>query len=107
MSYNENSLPPSYPISPVYPLPMTPDISNINDYLPWSIANLLLGYGLFGIIPIIFSNLCRKNKDINNMHGAQTMSTLALVFNIFITIGGIIGWTIFIVSMSIYYSFSS
>jgi hypothetical protein len=97
MSYNNDQLPPSYPITSVYPLPMIPDISYINDYLPWSIVNLFFGYGLFGIIPLIFSIICRNNKNINDINGAQTMSTLALIFNILITIGGIIGWIIFII----------
>jgi len=83
---------------------MIPDISYINDYLPWSIANLFFGWGLFGIIPLIFSIICRNNKNINNLNGAHTMSTMALVFNILITIAGLIGWTAFIVFIYIYMS---
>lgn len=91
MSYNRNS---SY-LS-------TCDISEINDYLTWSIINLFFGYGLFGIIPIIFSIMCRSYKQNKNSIGAENMSTLALFFNIIITIAGIIAWTILIIYISIY-----
>jgi hypothetical protein len=87
---------------PPYPFPMIPDISYINDYLPWSIANLFFGWGVFGIIPLIFSIICRNKKNINDLNGADNMSTLALIFNIFITIGGIIGWTIMILYLPVY-----
>jgi len=85
-----------------YPIPMTFDISRINDYLLRSVVNLFFGYGLFGVIPLIFSIICRNNKNINNLSRAETMSTLAFVFNIVITIGGVITWTLFIISISIY-----
>jgi hypothetical protein len=101
MSYNKDQ-PPPYPVVPVFPLPMIPDLSHINDYLPWSIVNLFLGWGFFGVIPLVFSIVCRTNKSNNDLNGAQSMSTLALVFNILVTLIGIIGWTIFIIFMSIY-----
>ncbi|CAF2621725.1 unnamed protein product [Rotaria sp. Silwood2] len=95
------SPPPPYPsVSPVQPLIINTDISNINDYLPWSIINLFCGWGFFGIIPLVFSIVCRNDKSINNLSGAQTMSKLALVFNILISIGGAIGWAIFIMLIS-------
>jgi hypothetical protein len=63
-----------------------PDISKIRDWLLWSIINLFTGGLLLGLFPLIFSLLCRSNKRKNNINGARTMSTLALVFNIIITI---------------------
>lgn len=104
MSYDKDSLPPSYPIHYDYPLPMVPipDLTNINDYLPWSIVNLFFGFGLFALMPLIFSIICRHHKSNNYISGAQTMSTLSLVFNILITIGGIIAWSIFIIYFPIY-----
>ncbi|CAF0938846.1 unnamed protein product [Rotaria sordida] len=112
MSVEKDSLPsppPPYPYpypsaTSVQPLLITVDTSYINDYLPWSIVNLLCGWGFFGIIPLVFSIICRNDKSVNNLSGAQTMSKLALVFNILITIGGIIGWAIFIILIPHYIS---
>lgn len=101
MSFDKELPPPPYTESPVYPLPMTPDISYINDYLSWSIVNVFLGWGFLGIIPLVFSIVCRNNKSINNLNGAETMSSLAFIFNILITIGGLIGWVVFTVFMYI------
>lgn len=75
------------------PQPMTTvDIQKIREWLPWSIINLFLGWGLGGILPLIFSIICRYNKRANDYQGARTMSNLALIFNILITLGGIGGW---------------
>lgn len=92
MPTNKDSLPSSAIV----------DISQINDYLIWSIVNLFFGYGLFGIIPLIFSIICRNNKQNNNITGAQHMSTLALAFNIMITIAGAILWIMLFIYISIY-----
>lgn len=77
---------------PPHHVTTTIDIRKIRTWLPWSIINLFIGWGLGGIIPLIFSMICRQNKRNNDVNGAQTMSKLALVFNIIITIGGIAGW---------------
>ncbi len=82
--------------------PMTSYISEINDYLPWSIVNLFFGCGLFGIIPLVLSIICRNYKQTNNPMGAENMSKLTLFFNFLITIAGIIGWTIFVIYITIY-----
>ena len=74
-----------------------PEAYKIRDWLPWSIVSLILGWGLGGLIPLIFSIICRSNKRRNDIHGARLMSKLALVFNILITIGGIAGWIGFII----------
>jgi hypothetical protein len=69
--------------APVVP---SADVSKINDWLAWSIINLFVG-GLFpGLIPLIFSLVCRSRKKKNNVSGAKTMSTWALVFNIMVTV---------------------
>ena len=75
--------------------------AGIRDYLVWSILNLLFGWVLGGILPLIFSLICRSNKNVNDYSGAKTMSTLALIFNILVTVGGLMGWIGFIVSLAI------
>jgi hypothetical protein len=70
----------------------TPDIHKIREWLPWSIINIFIGLGLGGIMPLIFTMLCRNNKRNNDFNGARTMSTLALVFNSIVTLSGIAGW---------------
>lgn len=78
------------------------EVQNIRDWLPWSIVNIFIGWGLAGILPLVFSILCRNHKRSNDYQSAKTMSTLALVFNILITIGGILAWIGFIVWLVIY-----
>jgi hypothetical protein len=78
----------------------SPDVSQIKDWLIWSIINLFIGWG-GGLLPLIFSIICRNNKNNNDAHGARTMSTLALVFNILATIGGVIGWIYLIVALAV------
>jgi hypothetical protein len=74
-----------------------PTIAQIRDWLPWSIVNMFIGWLLGGILPLIFSIICRSHKRSNNESGARTMSTLALVFNILVTLGGLAGWITLIV----------
>jgi len=76
---------------------MSPAVSSIRDWLPWSIVNIFIGWLFAGILPLIFSLMCRSYKLSNNESGARTMSTLALVFNILITLGGLAGWITLIV----------
>ncbi len=79
----------------------TPDIRRIPEWLIWSILNIFIGWGLGGMIPLIFTLLCRYNKRNNNLKESQTMSKLALISNIIVTLCGIAGWIIFII-LSIY-----
>jgi hypothetical protein len=79
-------------IPPSHHVTLTPEIDKIRDWLPWSIVNIFVAWGLGGVIPLIFTMLCRSNKRNNDLNGARTMSTLALVFNIIATLGGISGW---------------
>ncbi|CAF1289876.1 unnamed protein product [Rotaria magnacalcarata] len=65
------------------------DIRKINDWLPWSIVSLCVGGLLIGVIPLIFSLVCRSKKEKNDIKGARTMSKLALVFNVIVTVLGI------------------
>jgi hypothetical protein len=90
-SYNVE-VPDSVYISSVHHLNTPSEIHKIRDWLPLSIVNLFLGCGIGGVIPFIFSMLCRSNKQNNDVNNARTMSTLALMFNIIVTIGGSIGW---------------
>ncbi|CAF1095436.1 unnamed protein product [Adineta steineri] len=78
------------------------DMSKIRDWLPWSIISLVLGGIIPGFIPLVFSLICRSKKKKNDAAGAKTMSTLALVFNIIMTIIGILS-IIAIVGYLIYY----
>jgi len=73
------------------------EIQKIRDWLPWSIVNIFVGWGFGGLFPLIFTILCRNNKRNNNLNGARTMSTLALVFNIISTLSGIAGWVYLII----------
>jgi hypothetical protein len=86
--------------SSVYVNAMGVEVAFIKDYLIWSIINLVCGWGL-GLIPLIFSILCRNSKMVNDVSGAQSMSTLALVSNIIISILGGIGWLSFIIVMAL------
>jgi hypothetical protein len=52
---------------------------------------------LLGILPLTFSLICRGHKRSNNADGARTMGTLALVFNILATVGGIVLYIVVIV----------
>ena len=68
-----------------------PDVNKIHDWFIWSIINVFVGWG-GGFLPLIFSIICRNKKQDNDIHGARTMSIVALVLNILSTFGGIIGW---------------
>jgi purine-cytosine permease-like protein len=90
-AYNVNAYPPVY-LPPDYQFNPVSEVNRIRDWLPWSIISIFIGGGLGGILPLIFSLICRSNKRSNDVQGARLMSTLALVFNIIITLTGIIGW---------------
>jgi hypothetical protein len=101
-AYTANAPPPLYTSPPMYAAPIpqfvsAPEVHLIRDWLPWSIISLIIGWGLGGIIPLIFSIICRSNKRRNDVQGARLMGNLALIFNILITIGGIAGWIGFII----------
>ena len=69
-----------------------PDASKVRDWLPWSIVSLFIGMIFVGVLPLIFSLLCRKSKKNNDLPRAQKMGKVALVLNIIITIIGIVAW---------------
>ncbi|CAF1170294.1 unnamed protein product [Rotaria sp. Silwood1] len=64
----------------------------INDWLCWSIFNLICGGSVMSFITVALSIICRSKKSTNDYENAQLTSKLALIFNFFITIGTIIGW---------------
>ncbi|CAF3195132.1 unnamed protein product [Rotaria sp. Silwood2] len=76
-------------------------INTIRDWLPWSIVNLFVGWLFGGILPLIFSIICRNRKREGNAESARTMGTLALVFNILVTLGGLGGWIALIVTLAV------
>ncbi|CAF1165999.1 unnamed protein product [Adineta ricciae] len=94
---------PSYgaPPSVVYVAPAYGgDASQVHDWLIWSIINIFVGWG-GGLLPLIFSIICRSHKNSNDASGARTFSILALVFNILATIGGVIGWIYLIIFFAV------
>jgi hypothetical protein len=99
--YTQHSYPqPGVPVHYIVPIQtIDPSIAGIRDWLPWSIINLFIGWLLGGILPLVFSLICRSNKSSNNASGARTMSTLALIFNILVTLGGIGAWIALIVTL--------
>ena len=93
---------PSAPPAPVYTsFPMyvstvpqsalSPEIRHIHDWLIWSIINTFIGLGA-GLLPLTFSIMCQMNKGRNSVQGARLLGTLALIFNIIVTIIIIFGW---------------
>jgi hypothetical protein len=104
-------VPCAVPYTIPYAVPFTPnsyivqarsDAFNVNDYLAWSIVNLFVGWLIGGIIALIFSILCRNHKSVNNYNSARSMSTVALILNILVTVSGVIGWIIFFTMIAIY-----
>lgn len=92
-TYHTNA-PESVQIQTKHPV-TTFDITKIHEWLPWSIINVFLAWGLGGLLPLIFSIICRLNKRSNDWKGARTMSQLALIFNILATLAGLTGWILF------------
>lgn len=84
-----------HPVQPYH----NPEIFGIRDWLPWSITNVFVGWLFVGIIPLIFSLLCRSYKQSNNVSRAKTMGIVALISNILVTLAGIGGWIGLIVSV--------
>ncbi|CAF1163029.1 unnamed protein product [Adineta steineri] len=76
-----------------------PSIAQIRDWLPWSITNIFIGWCLLGFLPLIFSLICRSRKTSNDASGARTMSTLALNFNILVTLVGLAAWIGLIIAL--------
>jgi heme/copper-type cytochrome/quinol oxidase subunit 2 len=89
--YTANVYPP-VPAPSMHEFVPSPEIHKIRDWLPWSIINIFLGWFLLGIIATVCSIVCRNRKRENNVQGARSMSTLALVINIISTLIGIVAW---------------
>jgi hypothetical protein len=92
---------PGGPVHIIHQVYRDPSIAQIRDWLPWSIVNMFIGWIIGGILPLIFSVVCRSYKSSNNASGARTMGTLALVFNILVTLAGVGGWIALIVTLAI------
>ena len=69
-----------------------PDTDKIHEWLPWSIINIFVGWGVGGICPMVFTLFCRHYKHVNNVDAARVMSFVALIDNIINTLSGIAGW---------------
>jgi hypothetical protein len=90
------------PRGPIYIPPnifIDPSIAQIRDWLPWSIANIFVGWCFLGFIPLVYSLICRSRKASNNVSGARAMSKLALIFNILVTLVGVAAWIGLIVAL--------
>lgn len=90
-------------VSPTNCIGTDPEIQKIRDWLAWSIFNIFFAWG-GGFLPFIFSFICRSKKRNNDVNRAQTMSKLALIFNILATLSGIFCWILVIVLLISYYN---
>lgn len=106
--------PPAYP-NPTYQNPtypnqssrtrnVNPEIKKVNDWLCWSVLNIFLGGLLFGILPIVFSLICRSKKRKNDLEGARKMSNLALASNIVSSVLGIAATVCVIIYFAYFYN---
>ena len=85
-----------YPYQRLQTLHVQTDINKINDWLPWSIGNLFIGGIILGLFPMAFSLICRSKKRKNDIKGARTMSSLAVLSNIIITAIGVVALSVLI-----------
>ena len=92
---------PSLNIPPRDQFVPAPEVHKIRDWLPWSITNIFVGWFLLGIIALVFSILCRSKKRENDVQGARSMGTLALITNIISTLLGIAAWIGLIVYLAL------
>ena len=97
MASYHTEAPENVHISTIHHVSPGVQVERIRDWLPWSIVNIFVGWGIGGLLPLIFTLLCRNDKRRNDLQGARTMSTLAFVFNIIITLSGLAGWICFII----------
>lgn len=65
------------------------ELAKIQDYMGWSIFNLLCCCFPFGIIAMIFSSQIRERKLVGDVAGARNLSSKAVIWNIFATLAGI------------------
>lgn len=77
-------------------------ISKANDYLIWSIINIILCSLLFGCIGLYFSIKTRDMNKYGRGHEALSYSKKAKIFNIIATVAGIGLLVLYIVLISIY-----
>ncbi|CAF2141086.1 unnamed protein product [Rotaria magnacalcarata] len=59
--------------------------AHIQDYMVWSIINIIVGC-IAGVIALVFSFQTRRRKQEGDLKGAMKMSKITLVANILITI---------------------
>jgi heme/copper-type cytochrome/quinol oxidase subunit 2 len=65
-------------------------VDKVDDYLVYSILNLVFCYGFFGIIAVIFSCRARDNNLIGQKVAAREEAQKAKMFNIIGLVVGII-----------------
>ena len=103
--------PPDYwstvgPIPAPHPFNIPPTVHNPNvpwngyprsfekvqDYLPWSIANLCCGALIFGLAAIFLSSRVRRYQRAGEIARAKQFSTWTLIANIVGTVAGLALW---------------
>lgn len=95
---------PMYPPSPYvypYPNPSAQPHSKIRDYLPWSIVNVFLGGIILGLIAIFLSFNVKKRSRRGDYMGAEKLSVITLLWNIFASIAGVVIWALIIYAIVI------
>jgi hypothetical protein len=73
------------------------EVDIIRDWLPWSLVNIIFGWGLLGFLSFILSMLCRSYRRENDLSNAQRFSRWAFICNIIATVIGLLGWILFII----------
>ena len=68
-----------------------PETAGIFDYLIWSAISLIIGGIILGIPPFLLSMLTRKYKRKANVKVAKTLSTIALILNVFVSFLAMLG----------------
>lgn len=66
-----------------------PTTAHINDYMAWSIFNILCCGLLFGMIGALLSSQVQQRKMAGDVAGAQSLSTATAAWNAFTTLAGI------------------
>lgn len=98
MTYTSGQYPPGsnfvyaqpgvYAPGPIYSMP-PPAAADINDYMGWSIFNVLCCGLLFGIIAVMMSSQVQQRKRDGDLVGAKSLSKSTAIWNGISTLIGI------------------